>query len=97
METHLFPPRHSDCYRSAGRNLRICRKPQVPSDAFANENALRLDVFNTILRSRGCQLTINALKNVSSSWDYAEENYSTAPRKVADPNLEVATERGNPR
>ena len=72
-------------------------EPQVLSDAFANEKALRLDVFSAILRALGCQLTIKSLKDASSSLNYEEENYPTAPRKVADPNLEVATESGNPR
>ncbi len=71
-------------------------EPQVLSDAFTSEKALRLDVFSAILRALGCQLSIESLKDASSRLDCADENYPTAPKKVADPNLEVTTESGNP-
>ena len=70
--------------------------PQVLSDVFASEKALRLDVFNAIVRALGCRLSIELLKDTSSSLDCKDENYPAASKNIADSNLEVATEGSNP-
>ena len=66
--------------------------PQVLSDVLSSEKAPRLDTLNTILQGLGCRLSIQPLKDASSSLHHADENYSVTPRENADPNLEISTE-----
>ena len=66
--------------------------PQVLWDALSSEKAPRLDTFNTILQALECRLSIEPLKDASSSLHRADENYPVTPREDADPNLEVSTE-----
>ena len=72
-------------------------EPQVLSDVFTSEKALRLDVFSTIMRALGCRLSIEPLKDASSSPDCGDENYSVAPTEGTARNLQVPTKSGNPR
>ena len=66
--------------------------PQVLSDVLSSEKPPRLDTLNTILQGLGCRLSIQPLKDASSSLHHADENYSVTPRENADPNLEISTE-----
>ena len=70
--------------------------PQVLSDAFASEKAPRIDTISMILRALGCRLSIEPLEEASSDLGCGDENYPGTPKKVADTNLEVATEGSNP-
>ena len=66
--------------------------PQVLSDVLSSEKAPRLDTLNTILLGLGCRLSIQPLKDATSS---ADKNYSVAPRESAEPNLEATTENND--
>jgi DNA-binding phage protein len=66
--------------------------PQCLSDVLSSEEAPRLDTLNTILQALGCRLSIQPLKDMSSSLHHADENYPVTPRENADPNLEISTE-----
>lgn len=66
--------------------------PQVLSDVLSSEKAPRLDTLNTILEGFGCRLSIQPLKDATSS---ADKNYSVAPRESAEPNLEATTENND--
>ena len=66
--------------------------PQVLSDLLSSEKAPRLDTLNTILQGLGCRLSIQPLKDVSSSLHHADENYTVTPTESTDPNLEVTAE-----
>jgi DNA-binding phage protein len=66
--------------------------PQCLSDVLSSEEAPRLDTLNTILQALGCRLSIQPLKDMSSSLHHADENYPVTPKESTDPNLEVTTD-----
>ncbi len=68
--------------------------PQVLSDVLSSEEAPRLDTLNTILRGLECRLSIQPLKDASSS---VGKDYSVAPTESTDPNLEISTESSDVR
>lgn len=68
---------------------------QCLSDMLASDAAPRLDVLSKILRSLGCRLSIEPLKDASSQLDGGAVDYPAASREIADPNLEVAAERAD--
>jgi DNA-binding phage protein len=68
---------------------RTCTEPQALLDMLSGKEMPRIDMLSTLLTTFGCRLSIEPLKNVSSS---ADKNYSVAPRESADPNLDTATE-----
>jgi DNA-binding phage protein len=67
-------------------------EPQVLLDMLTNEIAPRLDMFSTILRTLGCQLSIESLSDTNCN-----EDHPVTPSVVVDANLEVATENKDPR
>ena len=72
-------------------------EPQVLSDMLTSKVAPRIDMFSIILQTLGCRLSIESLSDTSCSTHCANEEHPVTPSGVVDANLEVATEKRDPR
>lgn len=72
-------------------------EPEILKEVLSGEKAPRADMLSIILRGLGCRLSVEPLKDASSSLHQADDNYPVTSKESTDSNLEVATESGDPR
>lgn len=64
---------------------------QFLSDILESDEALRIDIFNTILRGLGCQMSIQPIEGTEPSGEHATEDAVIPPQKSEKVTLERTT------